>query len=38
MESWAFIGFFVASAVTLLIALFALVLDIHKAKKGKGEH
>lgn len=37
MESWTFVGFFVASGVTLAIALCALVMDMHKDKNSKGE-
>lgn len=36
MESWTFIGFFVASAVTLAIAVLALLLDSYQSANRKG--
>ncbi len=36
MESWTLIGFFVASGVTLAIAVLALVLDTRRSANRKG--
>lgn len=36
MESWTFVGFFVASTVTLAIAVLALMLDSCQSENQKG--